>query len=50
MTREELVDEAYEWAYQRASEAGDVDIHKDYVIIEAWVDEYINWYLENMEG
>ena len=42
MTRDELIDEAYEWAYQRANEEGDVDIDYDYVIIERWVDEYID--------
>ena len=45
MTREELIDEAYEYAYERALEEGDVDIDYDYEIIEYWVDEYINWRL-----
>lgn len=41
--REDWLEEAYEWAYQRAHEEGDVDIDNDYVIIEAWVDEYYDY-------
>lgn len=37
-----LVNNAYEWACQRATEEGDVDIECDYSIIEAWMEEYIN--------
>ena len=32
--------EAYEWAYQRAREEGDVDIDRDYTIIDRWAAEY----------
>ena len=45
MTGDELINEAYEWAYQRANEEGDVDIDRDYDIIERWIDEYIALYL-----
>ena len=35
-----LWDEAYEWAYQRAREEGDVDIDHDEDLIDAWAAEY----------
>ena len=38
-----LWDEAYEWAYVRAAEEGDVDVERDYEIIESWVEEYYNY-------
>lgn len=38
--REILREEAYEWACQRANEEGDVDIDRDYEIMEAWEEEY----------
>ena len=39
--REQILwEEAYECAYQRAREEGDVDIEYDYPIIEAWTEEY----------
>ena len=37
---QELADQAYELACQRATEEGDVDIDYDYSIMEAWTDEY----------
>ena len=47
MTKEELNDlrnalreKAYEWACQRAREEGDVDIDRDYTIMDAWEEEY----------
>ena len=49
MTEDELINEAYEWAYQRAKEEGDVDIDRDYDIIERWGDEYIRWYLSEVK-
>ena len=38
-----LWDEAYEWACQRASEEGDVDLDYDEELIFAWADEYYNY-------
>jgi len=38
--REILREEAYEWACQRANEEGDVDIDRDYELMEAWEEEY----------
>lgn len=38
--RDALREEAYEWAYQRAREEGDVDIDYDYEILERWHEEY----------
>ena len=46
---QDLWDEAYEWAYQRAAEEGDVDIDDDYEIVDAWAEEYYN-YLTNQKG
>lgn len=36
-------DEAYEWAYQHASEEGDVDFDRDDELIHAWAEEYYNY-------
>ena len=36
----DLWEEAYELACQRAREEGDVDIDRDYTLMEAWTDEY----------
>lgn len=36
-----LLEEAIEWAHQRAIEEGDVDIERDYPIIEEWIEDYI---------
>ena len=44
-----LWDEAYEWAYQRASEEGDVDIDRDDELIHAWTEEYYE-YMINQKG
>ena len=44
-----LWDEAYEWAYQRANEEGDVDLDYDYDIIDKWAEEYYD-YLINQKG
>jgi hypothetical protein len=38
-----LWNEALEWAYQRAQEEGDVDIDKDYELIDAWMEEYYDY-------
>lgn len=47
--RNALLHEAYEWAYQRANEEGDVDPERDYVIMEAWAaEQYL--YLCKLEG
>lgn len=43
--KEDLWEEAYEWACIRACEEGDVDIDKDYAIIEKWQEEYYQWLL-----
>ena len=42
LSREEeyLWNEAYEWAYQRAREEGDVDLDYDEELIDAWAEEY----------
>lgn len=40
---EALMEEAYRWAVQRAQEEGDVDIDRDYVIMEKWQEEYYQW-------
>lgn len=45
----DLWDEAYEWAYQRAREEGDVDLDRDDDIIDAWAQEYYD-YLTNQKG
>ena len=47
--RSELYEEAYEWACQRATEEGDVDIDRDYKIMESWQEEYYQ-YLCREEG
>lgn len=44
--KEDLWEEAYEWACQRAREEGDVDIDRDYAIMEAWQEEYYNYLIE----
>ena len=49
MNNDALWDAAYEWAYQRANEEGDVDIDKDYNIIDAWAEEYYNYFM-SQEG
>ena len=36
-------DQAYEWAYQRAREEGDVDIDRDEDLIDACAQEYYNY-------
>ena len=41
-----LWNEAYEYAYQRANEEGDVDIDRDIDLIDAWAEEY---YREQMD-
>lgn len=38
--RDALQEEAYAWACQRAREEGDVDIDRDYSIMEKWQEEY----------
>lgn len=40
---QDLADQAWELACQRATEEGDVDIDYDYPLMEAWTTEY---YLE----
>ena len=40
---EAIWEEAYEWACQRACEEGDVDIDRDYSIIDAWAEEYYEY-------
>lgn len=40
MTYQEIVEEAMQYVSQRAREEGDVDIDRDYEIIEKWFDEY----------
>jgi hypothetical protein len=44
---EYLWNKAYEWAYQRAREEGDVDIDHDEDLIDAWAAEY---YKDLMKG
>lgn len=44
-----LWDEAYEWAYQRANEEGDVDIDREDELIHKWAEEYYD-YLTNQKG
>ena len=46
---EYLWNEAYEWAYARANEEGDVDIDRDDDIIDAWAQEYYD-YLTGQKG
>lgn len=36
----DIWDEAYECACQRAHEEGDIDVDKDYTIMEQWQEEY----------
>ena len=38
---DDLWEDAHEWACQRASEEGDVDIDRDYTIMEAYEEEYL---------
>ena len=40
---QDLADQAWELACERATEEGDVDIDYDYTLMEAWTTEY---YLE----
>lgn len=40
VNHQELYELAYEWACQRAVEEGDVDIDRDYTIMDVWQDEY----------
>ena len=47
---EYFYEEAYEYACQRAEESGDVDIDYDYEIMEAWIDEYIEYLWYNING
>ena len=35
-----LWEQAYDLAYQRASEEGDVDLDRDEELVDAWADEY----------
>lgn len=37
---QDLADQAWELACQRATEEGDVDIDYDYPLMEAWTEEY----------
>lgn len=43
---EDLWWEAEEWAELRASEEGDVDIDRDYDILEAWQEKHYLWLCE----
>lgn len=49
MIDDALMEEAYEWAYQRAREEGDVDIDREDDLIDYWAEEYYN-YLTNQKG
>ena len=40
---QELWDEAYDWAYQRANEEGDVDLNYDDDLIAHWAEEYYDY-------
>jgi len=44
-----LWEEAYELAYQRAREEGDVDLDYDEDLIHAWAEDYYD-YLINLKG
>lgn len=48
LKEKDMWDEAYEWAYQRANEEGDIDIDYDSDIIDAWAEEYYE-YLKGQE-
>ena len=38
-----LWEEAYDWAYQRANEEGDVDLDYDDDLIGKWAEEYYSF-------
>ncbi len=44
---DKLWDEAYEWAYQRAGEEGDVDVDRNDELIDAWAEEYYEYMINH---